>query len=71
MSKQNKVLESKKKSATSNGGIVDTELSSENKCRHCGGTFKLTPEGDVCMMCGRDKAHKCENCLHGEAEVAA
>jgi len=71
MNRRSEVAGSKKKSVVSEGGIMDAGLSSENKCRHCGGALKSTPDGSACMMCGRDKMHKCDHCLCGDTEVAA
>lgn len=71
MNKQSKTIKAKKISKASKGDIMDTELAPENKCHHCGGALKFTPDGNVCMMCGRDKAHRCEHCLYGDADVAA
>ena len=33
------------------------------RCNHCGGIFKDSEELKNCLMCGREKAHTCINCL--------
>ena len=34
------------------------------RCSHCGGVFKDSEELKNCLMCGREKAHTCINCLY-------
>ena len=34
------------------------------RCKHCGGAFKGSEELETCLMCGREKGHNCENCMH-------
>ena len=34
------------------------------RCNHCGGVFKDSEELKNCLMCGREKAHTCINCLY-------
>ncbi len=34
------------------------------RCHHCGGVFKDSEELKNCLMCGREKAHTCINCLY-------
>ena len=34
------------------------------RCSHCGGVFKDSEELKNCLMCGREKAHNCINCLY-------
>ena len=36
----------------------------EESCYHCGGAFKDSEELKNCLMCGREKAHTCINCLY-------
>jgi hypothetical protein len=36
----------------------------EEKCYHCSGAFKGSEELESCLMCGREKGHICDNCLH-------
>jgi hypothetical protein len=38
--------------------------ASEEKCYHCSGAFKGSEELESCLMCGREKGHMCDNCLH-------
>ncbi len=56
-------------------GDIDTttenETISQLTCNHCGGMLKSTPEGTSCFMCGRDRSHRCENCLNGGKEGVA
>ena len=33
-------------------------------CNHCGGAFKVSENLKNCLMCGREKAHTCINCLY-------
>ena len=35
-----------------------------DRCSHCGGVFKDSEELKNCLMCGREKAHTCINCLY-------
>ena len=34
------------------------------RCNHCGSVFKDSAELKNCLMCGREKAHTCINCLY-------
>ena len=34
------------------------------RCYHCGGVFNDSEELKNCLMCGREKAHTCINCLY-------
>ena len=36
----------------------------EESCYHCGGAFKGSVEFENCLMCGREKGHNCDNCMH-------
>lgn len=36
----------------------------EESCYHCGGAFKGSEEFESCLMCGREKGHICDNCMH-------
>jgi hypothetical protein len=36
----------------------------EESCYHCGGAFKGSLEFESCLMCGREKGHICDNCIH-------
>ena len=36
----------------------------EESCYHCGGAFKGSVELENCLMCGREKGHICDNCMH-------
>jgi hypothetical protein len=36
----------------------------EETCYHCSGAFKGSLEFENCLMCGREKGHICDNCLH-------
>ena len=36
----------------------------EESCYHCSGAFKGSLELESCMMCGREKGHICDNCMH-------
>ena len=35
-----------------------------DRCNHCGGVVKDSEELKNCLMCGREKAHTCINCLY-------
>ena len=37
-----------------------------DRCNHCGGVVKDSEELKNCLMCGREKAHRCINCLYVE-----
>ena len=39
------------------------------RCSHCGGVFKNSDELKNCLMCGREKAHQCNNCLYIEKDA--
>ena len=39
-----------------------------DRCNHCGGVFKDSEELKNCLMCGREKAHTCVNCLYIQKE---
>lgn len=42
------------------------------KCNHCGGTLARVREGAVsCLMCGREKDHRCESCLYLKPEAGS
>jgi len=34
------------------------------RCKHCGGVFRVSEKLKNCLMCGREKAHTCINCLY-------
>jgi hypothetical protein len=36
----------------------------EESCYHCSGAFKGSVEFVSCLMCGREKGHICDNCMH-------
>ena len=36
----------------------------EESCYHCSGAFKGSLELESCLMCGREKGHICDNCMH-------
>ena len=36
----------------------------EERCYHCNGAFKGSVELESCLMCGREKGHICDNCMH-------
>jgi hypothetical protein len=36
----------------------------EESCYHCSGAFKGSVEFESCLMCGREKGHICDNCMH-------
>jgi len=36
----------------------------EDNCYHCSGAFKGSEELESCLMCGREKGHICDKCLH-------
>jgi hypothetical protein len=36
----------------------------KEKCYHCSGAFKGSEELESCLMCGREKGHICNTCLH-------
>ena len=38
------------------------------RCNHCGGVFKDSEELKNCLMCGREQAHTCNNCLFIQKE---
>ena len=38
--------------------------ASEESCYHCSGAFKGSLELESCLMCGREKGHICDNCMH-------
>ena len=39
------------------------------RCSHCGGVLKSSDELKNCLMCGREKAHQCNNCLYIEKDA--
>jgi hypothetical protein len=43
--------------------IMKKRAPKEN-CYHCSGAFKGSEELESCLMCGREKGHICNNCLH-------
>ena len=51
-----------KRSKKNNGQMVE-------RCNHCGGAFKGSGEWEVCLMCGREKGHTCNNCLNAPIEI--
>ncbi len=39
--------------------------SLNEKCNHCGGRLARVRDDTVsCLMCGREKGHRCESCLY-------
>jgi hypothetical protein len=36
----------------------------EESCYHCRGAFKGSVEFENCLMCGREKGHICDKCMH-------
>ena len=36
----------------------------EESCHHCNGAFRGSVEFESCLMCGREKGHICDNCMH-------
>ena len=38
------------------------------RCNHCGGVFRDSEELNNCLMCGREKADTCINCLYNQKE---
>ncbi|MBC8285052.1 MAG: hypothetical protein H8E32_14660 [Nitrospinae bacterium] len=43
---------------------IKKKKESEEGCYHCSGAFKGSEELESCLMCGREKGHICNNCLH-------
>ena len=43
---------------------IKRKKESEERCNHCRGAFKGSDELECCLMCGREKGHICNNCLH-------
>jgi len=43
---------------------IKKKKEAEAKCYHCGGAFKGSGESETCLMCGREKNHLCNNCMH-------
>jgi len=60
----NLTLNNKKIKRSKNNNDALIEL-----CNHCGGAFKGSGEWEVCLMCGREKGHTCNNCLNAPIEI--
>ena len=43
---------------------IKRKKESKERCKHCSGAFKGSDELETCLMCGREKGHFCNNCLH-------
>ena len=43
---------------------IKRKKTPEESCYHCGGAFKGSVEFENCLMCGREKGHICDNCMH-------
>jgi len=40
---------------------------SSPKCNHCGGLIRENGEIEVCIMCGRERNHYCNNCQYAHS----
>tara|TARA_B100000686_G_C16552729_1_gene843485 strand:+ start:528 stop:746 length:219 start_codon:yes stop_codon:yes gene_type:complete len=47
---------------------IKRKKESEDRCNHCSGAFKGSDELESCLMCGREKGHICNNCVHVSKE---
>ena len=43
---------------------IKKKNAAEESCYHCSGAFKGSEELENCLMCGREKGHICNNCMH-------
>jgi hypothetical protein len=43
---------------------IKKKKAAEENCYHCSGAFKGSVEFESCLMCGREKGHICDNCMH-------
>ena len=43
---------------------IKKKKEAEERCKHCNGAFKGSDELESCLMCGREKGHKCGNCMY-------
>ncbi|MEK9628424.1 MAG: hypothetical protein VW455_05340 [Nitrospinota bacterium] len=43
---------------------IKKKKQAEERCYHCGGAFKGSEEHESCIMCGREKGHICDTCMH-------
>ena len=47
---------------------IKKKKDNTQRCKHCGGTFKVSVDITACIMCSRESGHTCSTCINGLEE---